>query len=136
SSPCLLLLDDVDDGLGAVPFLRRTQHRRGLAVLTGGPARLGRRVRRQRNGAVPQRVARDTRQRESEAGTTPRLTPRLQPTSVQSCVLVTDRQAQARAPGPSIPRRIGPPETVEHQLGLSGTQTDPVVTHAQRDGMV
>jgi hypothetical protein len=52
----------------------------------------------------------------------PQLSPGLQPPAVQPCVFQGDRKPEAGAPGGPCSRRVSPPEPVEDQLLLAGTQ--------------
>ena len=80
-----------------------------------------------------QLFTRAPRQRQPEQRTLTRDTPRLQPATMQPGVLTGDRQAEASAAGGACPRRVGPPEAVEHQGRLARLQADSVVANADSD---
>src|SRR5579875_1259757 len=72
-------------------------------------------------------LPRRTRQGEPEYRSLALLSPCLQPSAVQSCVLQGDREAESRAAAGTRPRGVRAPEPVEHELFLTGAEPYPVI---------
>src|SRR5690606_41880474 len=143
-------------GMTAQPVTARSRASAKAAALQSGltllmPASVSRRRQQDRGhpaapGAAHLDLGRDQRQRgalevgpglpgerEPELRALARLAPRLQPAAVQPGVLAGDRQAEPGAADGPGPRRVGPPEPVEHQRVMAGLEPYAVVAHRDRD---
>ena len=72
---------------------------------------------------------------QSEARSLAGLAPCVETPLVQPGVLDADRKTEPGATRPTEPRRIRPPEAVEHQLFFTGAQPDALVAHRDRNGV-
>jgi hypothetical protein len=101
----------------------------GQRIGGGGLVRFVRAERQRRSG---QFLAKPAGQGQPEYRPFPPLPPCLQPAPVQPGVLQRDSQAEPGATGGTGPGGVGPPETVEHQVLLTGPEADPAIPDRDR----